>query len=899
MGIDRKMRRAQEKSEKKERKEVEKQLKKEAKELKKEAKERGKAIADARNGSEALQSEIAVTTGVMSSLSDIENKSEEAIINNLCNFSTYGELREQLLNAKVLFKKFSKTKKHKLSKSGKKWCEQVKTKAKEWLDLADAREKRISKTNSPSAPIATAEFPYYEEMRRYQRALTAMEHDRAAGFTGRLETLALYPTNSKEYIKKWTKEIRNLAPYKSKINRLLGTRAAAEALDDNLDYAHHFLEHAVEGTFTQQDMIFYNTHGATIRELCRGTEFPGMIDMAYRGCAITPAQYRQDCAGNGDLRGMSFTDAIKKKSLFGGVSWLLQQGNMNPQTASKWANLASFAALAFWGYWTFQWAKKLGWGWFWWTTGALAWILAWGQLLSQFTTDKGLVENVKGLLWGWDNFISGFANLLSKWTGDNNPDQTGFDESNQKLLDNFYQRYDQNNQRLVLPMLFPNTNMRSLDQQITAFEQNPAQWTQFRNNALTTYRNTITGAIVDQYFPPQFNRESFVSWFSSLWVVIPAPLEHQNDQLNDVILENFIKKSLEDDGYQIVRWKSIKEMIQFLKTKKIEEVEDAFDQLEEAGFIEETDSNPNWNPNSNPNSNPNPSSDSNNGSGADNEAVGERLDQSFESWLPGYLQQRGYKIISWKTIDNIKQYFDKDDIKRQLSQAPESVSLPFELLLRANPKLIEPLTAPVNQAVDNHQATVDGNGVPLVDRYSSSDIDTLKNECLAVFEKCTGFDSRLYEPYLNAIAKVANNSSRNKWIEVEPGMWTRLLNLDNNDFRFISYGHETNICYKLQAIWGFQDDNGNLIKAPDIDQLIQTADFINLLQSRFWRYVSSIWGGSFWTSGAWNNQEIIYDGKSTWVKIPNIPYIQDNLGSFIRCLWKASPRWLMPNTKAK
>ena len=94
-------------------------------------------------------------------------------------------------------------------------------------------------------------------------------------------------------------------------------------------------------------MIFYNTHGATIRELCRGTEFPGMIDMAYRGCAITPAQYRQDCAGNGDLRGMSFTDAIKKKSLFGGVSWLLQQGNMNPQTASKWANLASFAALAF------------------------------------------------------------------------------------------------------------------------------------------------------------------------------------------------------------------------------------------------------------------------------------------------------------------------------------------------------------------------------------------------------------------------------------------------------------------------------------------------------------------------------------------------------------------------
>ncbi len=118
-------------------------------------------------------------------------------------------------------------------------------------------------------------------------------------------------------------------------------------MDDNLDYAHDFLEHAVEGTFTQQDMIFYNTHGATIRELCRGTEFPGMIDMAYRGCAITPAQYRQDCAGNGDLRGMSFTDAIKKKSLFGGVSWLLQQGNMNPQTASKWANLASFAALAF------------------------------------------------------------------------------------------------------------------------------------------------------------------------------------------------------------------------------------------------------------------------------------------------------------------------------------------------------------------------------------------------------------------------------------------------------------------------------------------------------------------------------------------------------------------------
>jgi len=120
MGIDRKMRRAQEKSEKKERKEVEKQLRKEAKELKKQAKERGKTIADARNGSEALQSEIAVTTGVMSSLSDIENKSEEAIINNLCNFSTYGELREQLLNAKVLFKKFTKTKKHKLSKSGKK-----------------------------------------------------------------------------------------------------------------------------------------------------------------------------------------------------------------------------------------------------------------------------------------------------------------------------------------------------------------------------------------------------------------------------------------------------------------------------------------------------------------------------------------------------------------------------------------------------------------------------------------------------------------------------------------------------------------------------------------------------------------------------------------------------------
>ena len=70
------------------------------------------------------------------------------------------------------------------------------------MELAKAWEKRISKTNSPSAPIATAESPYREEMRRYQRALIAMEHDRAAGFTGRLETLALYPTNSTEYIKR-------------------------------------------------------------------------------------------------------------------------------------------------------------------------------------------------------------------------------------------------------------------------------------------------------------------------------------------------------------------------------------------------------------------------------------------------------------------------------------------------------------------------------------------------------------------------------------------------------------------------------------------------------------------------------------------------------------------------
>ena len=71
------------------------------------------------------------------------------------------------------------------------------------------------------------------------------------------------------------------------------------------------MEHVVEGTLTQQDMIFYNTHGATIRELYRGTEFPGMIDMAYRGCAITPAQYRTGFNGMNNFQNSSLSDASK------------------------------------------------------------------------------------------------------------------------------------------------------------------------------------------------------------------------------------------------------------------------------------------------------------------------------------------------------------------------------------------------------------------------------------------------------------------------------------------------------------------------------------------------------------------------------------------------------------
>ena len=86
-------------------------------------------------------------------------------------------------------------------------------------------------------------------------------------------------------------------------------------MDDKLDYAHQFLEHAVEGSFTQQDMTFYNMHGATMRDLCNGTDLSGMIDETYRRCSITPEDYRRECSGDVDLRGMSFTDSLKRGSL--------------------------------------------------------------------------------------------------------------------------------------------------------------------------------------------------------------------------------------------------------------------------------------------------------------------------------------------------------------------------------------------------------------------------------------------------------------------------------------------------------------------------------------------------------------------------------------------------------
>ena len=516
-----------------------------------------------------------------------ENLSPSALqetINDLCNFSTYGELIAKLTDCEHIFADLADTKKYWLAKSGKEGIKKVKAIAKSYLrTYVTPWKRRLIIENHPDDEPIIADGPksplmvYKNEMTKYHDTIKNLLSDTASWFTGRMQTDADFNLNSGESINKDIKRTEKVAQCKLQLNELLNRALVQEAFNNRLDYANQFLTHVLEGKLTQEDIIFYNQYWAKVKESMKDTSFPELIDLAYRNSCITPERY---CGADiPNLKGVSWADAYKKYWL----PWLFKCGldsftNMSNRTAQNWGKALSL--WVFWLLWRGAWKlikSEKDWKTAWGKTLLNGTLLVWWSLFAcQAITWKWLADNLAGIWSWWDNI---FSTLIDSLTNSGTPEGQASNRYEQ-----FFNSYNHSNKLLSLPVLFPTQTLGDIQTLMNTFKADPNAWSLYRTQVMNKYNNTTVWQAISEYFPENYNENRFQEFIELSW----ADLDNDDKKttMSELTLKKYFQESLQEKGYDLADDKKIGDLTKYLEEHKYPKLEgETLEELTKKGIL--------------------------------------------------------------------------------------------------------------------------------------------------------------------------------------------------------------------------------------------------------------------------------------------------------------------------